>query len=878
MAFRAFYALPVDNFATSTGQHTNAVHGFISMLLKLIAEEKPSHIAVAFDVGSETFRTREYSEYKGTRDKAPEEFPSQIPLIKEVLDALRIRHLEVPDFEADDIVATLKTEAEDESFDEVLICSGDRDTLQLVTETTTVLYPTKGVSVLTRFTPQAVEDKYGVPPARYPELAALVGETSDNLPGVPGVGPKTAAKWIAQYDGLTNIIARADEIGGKAGQSFRDNIDNVLRNRKLNHLLTDMDLAVSLPDLVTEPVNREAVHGVFDALEFTTLRERVFAMLPADSAAPDQDESTELSFDIAPWADDGDLAAFLQAHAEGEDAQRIALILDDGATDVERLALATRTHALVLELAALPAGEDAVLAAFLSGPAPKIAHDAKSMWHRLTERGYDLKSVVFDTDIAAYLIHPDQRRHTLVDLAQRYLDRDVASDAAASGQLAFDLESDATIDTLARQALAVAELEVQLTGALEDRGLSHLMTKLELPVQRILQDMEATGIAVSETVFNELYDQLDADVKQAADDAYAAIGQEINLSSPKQLQKVLFEDLDMPKTKRTKTGWTTDAEALSDLFEKTAHPFLAALLAHRDRIKLRQIVETLRSARAADGRIHTTFQQTVAATGRLSSTDPNLQNIPARSEDGLRIREAFVVGEGYETLMTVDYSQIEMRIMAHLSQDAGLIEAFREGEDLHNYVGARVFDVPIDEVTAQMRSRVKAMSYGLAYGLSSFGLSRQLGIEVGEAKALMDDYFDRFGGVRDYLRTVVEQARRTGYTETMFGRRRYLPDLTSDNRQRRDMAERAALNAPIQGSAADIIKIAMIAIEDALEREKLDSRMLLQVHDELVLEIAPGELKRVEALVREHMAGAAKLDVPLDVSVGIGPSWREAGH
>lgn len=877
MAFRAFYALPVDNFATSTGQHTNAVHGFTSMLLKLIAEEKPTHVAVAFDVGSETFRTREYSDYKGTRDKAPEEFPSQIPLIKEVLDALRIRHLEAPDFEADDIVATLKTSAEHSGFDDVLICSGDRDTLQLVTDTTTVLYPTKGVSVLTRFTPGAVEEKYGVPPARYPELAALVGETSDNLPGVPGVGPKTAAKWIGQYDGLDNVIARADEIGGKAGQSFRDNLENVLRNRKLNHLLTDMDLGVAFDELIVEPVDREAVHTVFDALEFNTLRDRVFATLDADASASASDKP-DLSFDIASWSDDGDLAAFLQAHAEGENAQRIALVLSEGATDVDRLALATRSHALVLDLSALPEGEDAVLSAFLSGPAPKIAHDAKQLWHRLRALGYELDSVVFDTDIAAYLIHPDQRRHSLIDLAQRYLDRDVAASDAASGQLAFELDSDAAIDTLAQQALAIAELEVQLTGELEDRALSHLMTKLELPVQRILQDMESTGIAVSATVFNELFDELDADVKQAADDAYAAIGEEINLSSPKQLQRVLFEDLQMPKTKRTKTGWTTDAEALSDLFDKTGHPFLAALLAHRDRIKLRQIVETLRSATADDGRIHTTFQQTVAATGRLSSTDPNLQNIPARSEAGLRIREAFVVGEGFETLMTVDYSQIEMRIMAHLSGDAGLIEAFRKGEDLHNFVGARVFDVSIDEVTPQMRSRVKAMSYGLAYGLSSFGLSRQLGIEVGEAKSLMDEYFDRFGGVRDYLRTVVEQARRTGFTETMFGRRRYLPDLTSDNRQRREMAERAALNAPIQGSAADIIKVAMISIDDALTQAGLASRMLLQVHDELVLEIAPGELDQVEKLVREHMAGAAKLDVPLDVSVGVGESWRAAGH
>ncbi|MDO5700343.1 MAG: DNA polymerase I [Bowdeniella nasicola] len=874
LAFRAFYALPVDNFATSTGQFTNAVHGFVMMLTKLLDQEEPTHIAVAFDVGRETFRTREYPQYKGTRDATPPEFKPQIPLIKELLDALKVRYVEKEDYEADDIVATLATDAEADGFDEVLICSGDRDTLQLVTARTTVIYPTRGVSTMTRYTPQAVEAKYGVTPERYPELAALVGESSDNLRGVVGVGEKTAAKWLARFDGLDSLISRADEAPGKAGQNFRDQLSDVLRNRKLNRLVTDLPLPVTLADLALEEIDPAAVHDVCDALEFNTLRERILSSWPlTGEGEADQEPRPVLS--VSQWAEDGDLQAFLGAHGEG----RLALAHHDVDTGTRRLALATTTHAIVLDLAELPPEEEALLGAFLAGDHPKVAHDAKRLTHTLAEWGFTLNSLVFDTDIAAYLIHPDQRRRTLADLAQRYLQRELDTAADTSGQLALDLEEDADVAWLAEQAGAVATLEEHLTPILEEHGAVGLMTSLELPVQRVLIEMEDAGIAVDRDRFAALSEELGAAVDAAAEDAYAAIdGEEINLSSPKQLQRVLFEDLGMPKTKRTKTGYTTDAEALASLYAKTHHPFLAALLTHRDRIKLKQIVETLRSAIADDGRIHTTFQQTVAATGRLSSTDPNLQNIPARTEDGLRIREAFVCADTYECLLTADYSQIEMRIMAHLSRDESLIEAFRAGEDLHNYVGSRVFDVPITEVSPQMRSKVKAMSYGLAYGLSAFGLSRQLSIDVGEAKDLMEDYFSRFGGVRTYLESVVEQARKRGYTETMQGRRRYLPDLSSDNRQRREMAERAALNAPIQGSAADIIKVAMISVHRALKANNLRSRLLLQVHDELVVEVAPGEVDQVEAIVRDKMAKAAELRVPLEVSVGRGTSWREAAH
>ncbi|MCM3660046.1 DNA polymerase I [Georgenia satyanarayanai] len=875
MAFRAFYALPVENFSTTTGQPTNAVFGFTSMLINLLAAEEPTHIAVAFDAGRTTFRTEQYSEYKATRDATPEPFRGQVALIVEVLDAMGIPHLTKEGVEADDIIATLATQGAADGLD-VLVISGDRDTFQLVREDVTVLYPVKGVSSLARMTPQAVLDKYGVPPERYPDVAALVGETSDNLPGVPGVGPKTAAKWIGVYDGLEGILARAEEVTGKAGQSLRDNLEQVALNRKLNRLLTDVELPVKVDDLARKAVDREAVHSVFDALEFAVLRERLFASLPAE-AAPAADQGVDV--DVTALGP-GQLAGWLEPRRGRLLGLEVTGTSAQGTGDAWALALADdAASAATLDLTTITPEDDAVLAAWLADPAaPKTLHDAKAAAHALSGRGLTLEGIAFDTAVAAYLCRPDQRRYDLADLTLRHLRRELVAEEGAGGQGMLVLDDSAAGRQAGVRAVAVRDLTTVLQGELEDRGAGHLLADLELPVLGVLTRMERAGIAAHLEYLRELEDRFGTAVEDAAAAAYGVIGHEVNLSSPKQLQEVLFTELEMPKTKKTKTGYTTDADALADLFAKTEHPFLAHLLAHRDAIRLRQTVEGLLRSVAPDGRIHTTFHQTIAATGRLSSTDPNLQNIPVRTEEGQRIRRGFVVGEGFATLLTADYSQIEMRIMAHLSGDPGLIDAFRSGEDLHSYVGSRVFEVPTDQVTSAMRAKIKAMSYGLAYGLSAFGLSRQLRIEVGEARTLMDDYFERFGGVRDYLGGVVDEARRTGYTETIMGRRRYLPDLTSDNRQRRDMAERMALNAPIQGSAADIIKVAMVEVERGLHAAGLSSRLLLQVHDELVLEVAPREEETVETLVRERMAAAAELQVPLDVSVGHGRSWHEAAH
>ncbi len=885
LAYRAFFALPVENFSTSTGQTTNAVYGFTSMLINLLRDEQPSHVAVAFDVSRATFRSEVYADYKAGRSKTPDEFGGQVSLLHEVLAALRIPVVEKEGYEADDVIATLATQATGLGL-EVLICSGDRDNFQLVGPATTVLYPVRGVSELWRMTPEAVHAKYGVPPEKYPDLAALVGESSDNLPGVPGVGPKTAAKWITTYDGLHGVVAHVDEIKGKAGESLREHLDGVLRNRRLNALVCDLDLPVGPADLVRQQWDRDEVHRVFDTLEFRVLRERLFETVQA--AAPEAESGFELATTRLTASD---VATWLAEHAPAGVRTGVHVVgtWGGGTGDARGVAVAAAGGAAAyVDLTDLAGDAETAVAQWLADAGrPKALHDAKGPGHALRERGLPLRGVVSDTALAAYLVRPDQRSYDLADLVLRHLGRELRLDAQEeSGQLTLDTGTGPDeLDSAMVRARAVLDLADALDAELAARSGAELLRDVELPLVGVLSQMERAGIAVDDDQLADLEASFAGEVKRAADEAFAALPQRpdgspraLNLGSPKQLQAVLFDELGMPKTKRTKTGFTTDADALTDLYVKSPHPFLEALLRHRDVSRLRQTVEGLRKTVRDDGRIHTTYHQTIAATGRLSSTDPNLQNIPIRTDEGRRIREAFVVSAGNEDLMTADYSQIEMRIMAHLSGDTGLIEAFNTGEDLHRFVGARVFSVEPDDVTAAMRSKVKAMSYGLAYGLSAFGLSRQLRIDVDEARGLMGEYFERFGGVRDYLSSVVEEARRTGYTETMLGRRRYLPDLTSDNRQRREAAERMALNAPIQGSAADIIKVAMLRLAGGLREQGLRSQMLLQVHDELVFDVAPGEAAELEALVRRAMGEAADLAVPLEVSVGIGHSWEAAGH
>ena len=889
MAFRSFYALPPDNFVTATGQHTNAVYGFVSMLTRLLETEKPTHIAVAFDVSRHSFRTEEYPEYKGTRDATPEEFKGQVELIREVLDAMGIVSLAREGFEADDILATLAYRAGNDGAT-VLVVSGDRDSFQTVTDNVTVLYPGTGPGDLRRMTPQAVEEKYGVPPDRYPEIAAIVGETSDNLPGVPGVGPKTAAQWINKYDGLDNLIARAEEIGGKRGAALREHIDDVVRNRRLNRLLTDMDLEVTPSDLARRPTDIAAIDRLFDSLEFGRLRQKVREVSGIGMGEGHVDEApepvTEVEISVSLADASCDIAQWARAHSP-------LGVLIEGDTrptrgDVIRLVLASDNEALVIDPVELSPTQEEALGELLATASSLIVHDAKGARHALTSRGWTLGGVEFDTMLAAYLAHPDQRSHKLEDVLSRVLGVVIEEEKGDPDALfaVGDMGAGPSAAQVraGRLAAHLHPLAATLRARLEESSEASLLTDMEMPLSVLLGQMEDIGIAADTSVLDGLSDELGKAVDAAREGAWAAAGREVNLSSPKQLQELLFDHFRLPKTKKTKTGYTTNAEALVDLHAKTAdeggagHDFLGFLLTHRDRIKLKQMVDSLSATVASDGRIHTTFSQVAAATGRLASSDPNLQNIPARSADGMRIRGAFVAGEGFESLMSADYSQIEMRLMAHLSGDEALIEAFNSGEDLHRTMASMVFGTPVAEVSAEERSRIKATSYGLAYGLSSYGLAAQLGIPVPEAAALRDRYFERFGKVRDYLEGLVAQARADGYTQTMFGRRRYLPDLRSSNRQRREMAERAALNAPIQGSAADIVKIAMMNVVDALSEAGLKSRILVQIHDELLLEVAPREAAVLEAIVRDKMATPVELSVPLDVAVGIGASWQLAAH
>jgi DNA polymerase-1 len=841
LAYRAFYALPLENFTTSTGQHSNAIYGFASMLLNLIRDEKPTHIAAAFDVSRKTFRSEAFPEYKANRAKTPDEFRSQLSYITELVEAFNIKSFEREGYEADDVLATIVAKGDGEA--EFLICTGDRDSFQLVSENVTVLYPRKGVTDLARMTPSAVLEKYGLTPKQYPDFAALRGDPSDNLPSIPGVGEKTAAKWINEFGSLKGLIEKVDDVTGKAGEALRESLAAVIKNRELTQLRSDVPIQVTLDDLKWAGIDVSKANSLFEKLEIKALKERASALSGPGEAKPEQQVAKVRKIKVESLSAAEFLTKLAKNHgtvALLDTASVLALALDGN-------------HVITAPITGL------------SIPAHKelIAYGAKN----LIRRGV-LTSCAFDIELAAYLVNPGTRELAVEELLSRYLG------------LTLPTKQEGLFEDLAQPEIAayLFELHEALESELKKRELVDLFTNLEMPSLHLLAQMERIGIGVDRDELNALRAFFASEELAATTAAYKAAGREFNVSSPKQLQVVLFDELSLPKTKKIKTGFSTDAESLEWLFAKTSHPVLQNLLRIREVSKLRTTVEGLISAIATDGRIHTTFQQTVAATGRLSSTDPNLQNIPIRSDEGRKIRNSFVAQAPYVDLMTADYSQIEMRIMAHLSEDKGLLKAFHEGEDLHSTVASQVFGIPIKDVDSEMRRQIKAMSYGLAYGLSSFGLAQQLDIAPAEASALMGKYFERFGGIQDYLKEVVRVARERGYTETIMGRRRYLPDLNHENRQRREVAERAALNAPIQGSAADIIKVAMLNVAKSLASEGLKSRLLLQVHDELIFEVAPGEAERLEKLVRRDMGGAYPLKAPLDVNVGFGKSWDLAAH
>lgn len=934
LAFRAFFALPVDNFSTSSGQATNAVWGFATMLAQVIDAEKPDHLGVAFDVKGGTFRNEMLPQYKGTREAAPEELLTQLPLIQRMLTALGVTYIEKPGFEGDDVIATLATMGDKAGY-HTLVLSGDRDAFQLVDDNVTVLYPGHHFKDLKHMTPQSIIDKYKVTPAQYPDLAALRGETADNIPGVPGVGDGFAAKWINQFGSLDGICEHADEIGGKKGESLRANIDQVKLNRKVNALVRDVDLGVDIEDLTFGTVDVAQIDALFKELEFgPRTKSRVLKTFNTGAKASntsgagestnneqnEQDSSLDLDLPeptsiTAPEQFDewvkahrvevkvpGEIADFTVSDY-GDGSQRHAICGDavghawtvaawgderPGRATAQAIAVATATSAAIVSLPITDTLR-AQLAQFLKSEHSRtIVHGYKELLHLLGAVDLDLDLPMFDTKLAGYLAQPDFHADSLKQAAEHFLDiHFTETEQPSQGTLDFDddqVEEDPN-ELRLRDLAIIRSLAVTLGPIIDEREQCWLMRAIELPVSRVLHGMERTGAKVDSVRLVSMRDQFAAEARQAQEMAWEYAGIEINLQSPKQLQKVLFEDMGLKPTKRTKSGsYTTNAAALQDLYVKSvdnerANGFLGALLRHREINKLKQIVQTLIDAtNTSDERIHTTFEQTVAATGRLSSVDPNLQNIPNRNAAGREIRGVFVPGEGYEALMSCDYSQVELRIMADLSDDEALIEAFRSGADFHKYVASMVYKLPVDQITGDQRSHVKAMSYGLAYGLSTYGLAQQLKIAPREAEALKNRYFDTFGKVHDYLESLVANAREKGYTETIFGRRRYFPALHSTNRVAREAAERAALNAPIQGSAADIMKIAMIRAEQTLAEAHVKSRIILQIHDELVVEIAPGEGDQVTELVRNAMEHAVDLAVPLDVSCGIGSDWQLAAH
>lgn len=878
LAFRAFYALNPSNFKTPDGQHTNAVHGFISMLLNLLEGEKPTHLAVAFDISGPSFRATEYPEYKGNRGETPVEFYGQTELLEDAMESMNIATLTKKDYEADDILASLADQASAAGF-KVLVVSGDRDTFQLISDDTTILYPIKGVMNLARMNDAAVVERYGIHAKQYPDLAALVGETSDNLPGIPGVGPKTAAKWLQQHGDLKTILENAAEVPGKVGESLRENSELAIRNRRLNHLVRDLDMGIEFESFRLTAVDENQVRKAFSKMHFKTLTERVLrlrgtsgsqtnglASAPAGTAAtPVMQATPKTVIERLDIPESKDLP----------ESELIKWLVDQ---DVVGLEIEESDNGLLFGFASsksrifLVGQHSGALADWLVDKSKKkVLFDYKGTKRLLIEHGLDIDGVSDDALLLAYFLNPVRRNFYVDDIAEEYLGISVRR--SDPNQLIPEQALDPSLDAWIAFSL-VPVMSIQVAAQDQDS----VYRDIEIPSSRSLALMESIGISIDTKILQGLFDTLSKEVSQIADQAFKIIGKEINLASPKQLQVVLFEDLGMKGTKALKTGFSTNAAALTELFEQTGHPFLEKLLAHRDSTKLKQMVETLLKAVEDDSKIHTTYVQTGTSTGRLSSENPNLQNIPIRNPRGAQIRDAFIASKGFESIMTADYSQIEMRIMAHLSEDPGLIEAFNAGEDLHRFVGSRIFGVKPGDVNSEMRAQVKAMSYGLVYGLSEYGLAKQLGLSNADAKQLMKDYFERFGGVRKYLAKVVEDAKAVGYTTTFHGRRRPFDDLNSSIFQIRENARRAALNAPIQGTAADIMKLAMNQVQEALEEKGMRSRMLLQVHDELVFEVYPGESKALEELVMDKMSNVVKLSVPLDVQIGTGKSWDKAAH
>ena len=868
LAYRAFYALPSD-LATPAGQVTNAVFGFTSMLIKLLGDESPDALAVAWDLRGPTFRSERYPEYKAQRDKPPDLFASQLPLIREVLDVMRINQVAVPGFEADDVIATLATQAKKEGWETVVV-TGDRDAFQLAESAVTVLYTRRGISDTVEATPGWIEERYGVTPSKYVEYAALRGDTSDNLPGVPGVGEKTASKLLANYGSLEGIFEHLDEQSPKLRENLEASQEQVMLNKELMQLVTDVefpDVAGGQIDLAAfslHPWEYDEVRRVFDGLAFRSLWDRLLEL--------DED------------ADAGTVGESIEVEVLSGGAGAVIELLEGQLAAVdpvwEAADLVGVTFAVADDLARFLTMEEA---APVLGSELRIAgHDTKAWLRELAEADLNLPQIGFDTALAAYLINPAQRTPTLEELAYKELAislEESPDEGPAEPQAAFDFDGGGAgdgpdLEASARRAIAVRRLVIPLQEQLEARGSTQLMEGIELPMVPLLAQMEATGVGVDRAFLEEFGDNLRRRLAVLEEEIHEAAGGQFNINSTLQLREVLFERLDLPVHKKTPKGVpSTDASVLQKL--RTEHQVVDKLLEYRELEKLRSTyVDALLPLIDEDGRVRGKFNQMAAATGRLSQEQPNLQNIPIRSEEGRAIRRAFVAEEG-NLFLVADYSQIELRILAHMSEDAGLVDAFEHDIDIHTATAARINGVVLDEVTTEQRRRAKMVNFGLLYGMEAYGLAQRLGISRDEASEQIDAYFSQFPQVRDFMKGIVAEARASGYTTTILGRRRYLPELASSNFRDRQMGERMALNAPIQGAAADIIKKAMVELDGELRSRGLGAEMLLQIHDELVLEVPQAEFDEVAELTRQTMENVIELKVPLRVDTASGKTLAD---
>ncbi len=880
LTYRAFFALPTD-MATASGQVTNAVFGFTSMLLNLVRDHRPDRIMVTFDLPEKTFRHEKVDTYKANRDATPDILRQQMGLVRQVVDTLQLPVITQPGYEADDVIATLAVRAEAEG-DDVIIVTGDRDSYQLVRDPhIRVLYNKRGVSDYAFYDEAGILERTGVRPEQYVFYAALRGDPSDNLPGVPGVGEKTAAKLINKYGDLDGIFANVAEQTPKLRENLTTHEQQARTNVEMMTLVRDVPLDVAPESLVQGDFDPDAVLDLFKFLEFPSLVPRLPEAFPehfGDGASAQLPAVEVLEAEVT-VADTRDEAAAVLAGLAGNDSVAVAGAWTGvpGRSALEGLALVTDIE--LAEVAWIPGDllGDLLdeLAVVLSGTPQVALHDAKPLVRSLLDMGADMTGLHLDTKLAAYLLDPAGTLYGLGELLRRHAELELADDRSApEGQLDFDGGGSSIAQVAGRDALAVAKLVDPLTASLEAHGLTALNDDIEVPLVRVLARMEHLGIAVDIEVLRGLYDSLTAEAEAERTAVIEAAGEDFNVNSTPQMRTILFDKLGLTPGKKTKTGYSTDQATLEKLRDE--HPIIGHLLRYREVEKLRSTYgEGLIAEVAADGRIHATFNQTVARTGRLSSDAPNLHNIPVRSDEGRRFREAFVPAEGYEFLVA-DYNQIELRVIAHLAEDPGLIEAFTTGQDIHSSTAARIFGVEPDEVTHAQRSKSKMVSYGLAYGMEAYGLGQRLGIPTGEAQEILDAYFVAFPSVKAFMERTVEEARERGYTETVFGRRRKIPELASGQRNVRMAGERQAMNAPIQGLAADIFKVALVRLDAALEASDLRSRLILQVHDEVILEVPPAERERADEVVLDAMSAAFDLRVPLEVNLSHGPSWAAA--